>query len=254
MKRLLTVIFAAGLTFGQVTDPTKPPKPITPARPGDVVKVLNIRSETPPNRGNSAVRTVLGMYPSGSGVEMVFDETSRTLVVRGPAAAVKLIEDTLKVIDVAPPPSASVANVEVTIQLLYASSKEDAKNVVPSELQPTVQQLRAVFPYTSYRVMDTLLLRGRDDQNMSDGGTLSGSNSVYNLEYHPNIGPKVPSRTIRLKNLRFSLRILVSNSYTQVGLNTDIDAREGQKTVVGKMNVSGTEDAIFLVVSPKVIE
>jgi len=33
-----------------------------------------------------------------------------------------------------------------------------------------------------------------------------------------------------------------------------LDAKEGQKIVVGKANLANTEDAIILVITPKVIE
>jgi hypothetical protein len=65
-------------------------------------------------------------------------------------------------------------------------------------------------------------------------------------------------RTIRLGQLRFDVsRTVVVDGKAQVnrsGINTNIDVREGQKTVVGKSNITGTDDAIILVVTPKVIE
>jgi hypothetical protein len=116
--------------------------------------------------------------------------------------------------------------------------------------------------------MDTLLLRGRDGQGTEDSGTLPGSETIYQLKYTSNVAPGPAPRTVRLRNLQLGLRIKTvtgifkgddgkTNSqfqYISTGINTDLDVREGQKTVVGKSNISGTEDAIILVVSPKVIE
>jgi hypothetical protein len=38
------------------------------------------------------------------------------------------------------------------------------------------------------------------------------------------------------------------------GIRTDVDVREGQKVVVGKSNISGSVDALILIVTAKVVE
>jgi hypothetical protein len=37
-------------------------------------------------------------------------------------------------------------------------------------------------------------------------------------------------------------------------INTSLDAREGQKVVVGKSNMRGSDDAMILVITPRVLE
>jgi hypothetical protein len=253
MKNLLAVILGfTALALGQVTNPTAPAPKVTLARPGDVVKILPIAQKEIVNGYYSTYETLRKMYPAGSGVEMTFDSTHGTLVVRGPATAVKLVEDMVKQLDVPIAAAPPAANVEVTVHVLYASAKEDAKGIVPADLQPTVQQLKGIFSYSSYRVMDVLFMRGRDNQAMDETANVSGSSStIYQLRYTPIIalGPKPQS--VRLKGLSFSMR---GTGINNVGLTTDVDVREGQRVVVGKANLSGTEDAIILVVSAKVIQ
>lgn len=73
---------------------------------------------------------------------------------------------------------------------------------------------------------------------------------------------------MRLDNLSLFLRLYrVTRAYdsekkqaveqpdvSEANLATSLDAREGQKVVVGKSNVRGTDDAIILVITPRVIE
>ena len=42
--------------------------------------------------------------------------------------------------------------------------------------------------------------------------------------------------------------------YRRVGIGTNLDAAEGQKVVVGKSNTRGTDDALILVVTAKVVQ
>jgi hypothetical protein len=41
---------------------------------------------------------------------------------------------------------------------------------------------------------------------------------------------------------------------TVASIDTDLDIREGQKTVVGKSSVSSSGDALILVIVPKLVE
>ncbi len=42
--------------------------------------------------------------------------------------------------------------------------------------------------------------------------------------------------------------------YQEVGINTDLDVREGQKVVVGKTNMDSSDRALIVVVTAKVVE
>ena len=42
--------------------------------------------------------------------------------------------------------------------------------------------------------------------------------------------------------------------YRNAGLNTDIDVAEGQKVVVGKSSVNGSDEAMILIVTAKVVQ
>ena len=42
--------------------------------------------------------------------------------------------------------------------------------------------------------------------------------------------------------------------YVETGINTDVDIREGQRVVVGKANMDGTDRASIVVLTAKVVE
>ncbi len=236
MKKLI-LILAAAMAYGQG------PGPLAGF---EAVRVIEVRNADP----ESIVNTLSAVMPGIS-------RNGRMLVVRGSESVVTMIEDAVKKLDVAPPPPAGmqrVANVEFTFQLLYGSAQEGS-GTIPSDLEATVRQLRALFPYKNYRVLDTQVLRGRDGAAVEFSGTLPGSDAVYTLKYTPRVSPGAAPRSVRAQMLQFSARMKVSpGQFVPTAIITDVDAREGQKTVVGKSNVTGTDDAIILVLTVKVIE
>jgi hypothetical protein len=65
----------------------------------------------------------------------------------------------------------------------------------------------------------------------------------------------IQPRLVRINGLKLSLRLRTgANIFAETGINTDIDARERQKVVVGKSNLADSSDALILVITPKVIE
>ncbi len=191
---------------------------------------------------------------SSYGANIVSDGVLRVIAVKGNPENVQAVVAAIKSLDQPEPPQ---PNVELTIYLLFGSSKEAVPDAVPQDLASTVKQLKALFPYKSYKVMDSWLTRSRDRQNSENSGTLPGTQINYQFHVTPSIGPTSGGpRSVRLGNLRLGLQIPneTHTNFVTAGINTDLDAKEGQKTVVGKSNISGTEDALILVVIPKVIE
>jgi hypothetical protein len=236
MKKLILILAAATFAFGQTPAPA--PGPMAGF---EIVRVVEVTRGDP----NTIMTTLSAVLPGIS-------RSGRMLVVRGSAEAVGMIEDAIKKLDVAPPPTPEqrpAPNVELTVQLLYGSSQESQTTAVPADLDSTVRQLRSLFPYKSYRVMDTLFMRGRSGSTVMLSGTLSGGDSSYRFRYNGQALPGAAPRTVRLDNLELGVTKTV-----QSAIQTTLDVREGQKTIIGKANVTGTDDAIILVITPKVIE
>lgn len=195
----------------------------------------------------------------------------RALIVRGSEDVIRVVEEAVRKLDVprTPAPTAAVPNVELTVQLIYGSAQAGEEEPLPDDLASTIEQLRALFPYQSYRLMDSQLLRGRDHERTEASGVLPISGigisqpTVFNFRFTPEVADGAPPHTVRLRELRLGLRLPVRMpdsaegetrfNYVDSGITTELDAREGQKTVVGKSNV-GNADAVILVVTPRVIE
>jgi len=190
----------------------------------------------------------IGNVVSGLGAQVRSDPTLRMIAVSGDLNAVTAIEEAIKRMDVAPAPQ---RNVELTMYLLYASAQEVPNATVPAVLDATVKELRAGFPYKSYRVLDSNVLRARDGERAQVSGTLPGRGS-YDFQYNKaTISGQTP-RILRIDNLQMVVRL--NDSERGGSITTNLDVKEGQKTVVGKANVAASEDAIFLVITPKVVE
>ena len=109
----------------------------------------------------------------------------RVLVVTGPPDAVATIEEMVKKLDIQPPPEPKVPDFELTGYLVAGSSQPHAEDLPPA-LTTTVKQLRSVFNYKSYRVMDTFVIHGEVNMhgNSSASGILPGTlNSVYYFRF-----------------------------------------------------------------------
>lgn len=147
------------------------------------------------------------------------------------------------------------ANVELTVYLVtgFAQAQPAGKDEVPPDLSATLQQLRGVFAYKSYKLIEAITLRGRNWSGSEVAGELADY-SHYDFKYlRATITEETP-HTVRLDHLRLEITRRLHQQDEVVALvATDIDIKEGQRTVVGKSAVNGS-DALFLVIVPKVIE
>lgn len=228
MKRLLMIWLLAVAAWGQPTPET--------------VRVVEVKQGDP-----EGITRSIQMFVSAT-------VTGRMIVIKGPAAALDSAEAAIKRMDVPPPAVTPEPNVELTVYVLRGSTSETAGGALPGDLEPTVKQLRALFPYKSYSVMDTQILRARSGRSAEASATIDGY--VFSYKAQPTVNPGKAPRSIRLGRLEAGFRSpMVVDGKTQYqynGIITELDALEGQKTVVGKSNLG--PDAVIVVVTPKVIE
>jgi Bacterial type II/III secretion system short domain len=186
------------------------------------------------------------------------DPGLNVISVRAPKEVLAAIEESIQRLDV--PPAAS-RNIDLTAYLLIGSMREAPTDNPPSELDPVVKQLKAVFNYKGFRLLDTLVMRVREQT----GGNVHGSvaspvNDVRQpipYDFHINsvsISSEGAARVVRINNLNFTLHVPHPSGHFEVGVQTDIDVREGQKAVVGKANIDNADNALILVLTAKVIE
>ena len=172
--------------------------------------------------------------------------------------------------------SDEAAGLEVQLHLLVARRAADGEDEkLPASLDAVVKQLKATFPYKSYRLATTLLNR------VKNGGRLSvrwSGNPLFGQSPAPGSGPgsnefnilgvklekdDAGRDVVQLANFSFNARINVplpavasvtgppAVQQESTGITTDLSVREGEPTVVATLNVGPTGDALILVVSAK---
>jgi hypothetical protein len=239
MRRLLwTLIAAAGLAWGQ--DQSKP-----------LTKIIDVKYADP----DRIVRLVSGV----GGINIRSDSSLHAIVVSGNAEAVATVEAMVKKLDVAP------ANIELTVYLISGNVR-DATDDLPKDLASTAKQLHGVFAYKSYRILQSFVLRDRETANQQYGqpstsGTIPGSSSTYEFQYRTLTVSGGTPRVVQINGIRFFVQTPDGKvdkdgnaGYQNSTINTDLDVGEGQKVVVGKSNVRGSDDALILVITAQVVQ
>lgn len=191
----------------------------------------------------------------------------RVIAVTGPREVVAAVEDAIKRFDVPPP---ATKNIELTVYLLVALSEQTGAKNTPAELEGVLKQLRTVFTYQGFRLLDTLVVRSRNGME----GEVNGVAPKNPDDIHPTLyrfafgsasitSDNNTGRMIRIDNLRLGAKVPVKTgpptglaNFTTIdtGINTNIDVREGQKIVVGKATIDGSNNALFLVLTAKVVD
>jgi len=239
MKRILWMLVAVATLAAAQQDKT-----------GFVQKVVEIKQGDP--------RIITGLLRGGS-VDLRWDSSLRVMVLSGRPEAVADAEEAIKKLDVAPKPE---PNAELTVYLLSGSSQESVEgSEPPADLASTVKQLRGLFTYKSYRMVESFVLRGRNGSHADTSGILPGSGYPYFFRYNSATVNAGSPASVHIDGMSFSVQIPSGRrdkngepGISNIGVNTDLDAQVGQKIVVGKSSINDRNDAMIVVVSAKVIE
>lgn len=227
------------------------------------------KAEIPTDTGQTAKRIVTVKYADVEQLARVLNPLGgaianremRTISIFGSPEDVAAMENAIKRLDVPPPPT---ENIELTAYLLVASEQSGAKNT-PAELDGVIKQLKGVFPYQGYRLLDTLMVRcrsGREGEanGMAPSNPEDVNKTLYQLRFRSvTLIPDSAGKRIRIDGLRLGAKMPVrtsSNNFTYIdtGINTDLDVREGQKVVVGKATVDSSNNALFLVLTARIVD
>jgi hypothetical protein len=193
---------------------------------------------------------------------IVWDDQLRALVVNRPKSDMAEIEQMIQRFDVPPLP---VLNIDVTIYLMSALGTPST-GAVPQELEGVVKQLKNTFSYKGYQLIDTEVMRVRAGQGgevsgVVDGApSLDGNKTISQVKFRSaSVSTDEKGRAIRIDGLKVGFRVPVRSgekqyNYIDTGINTDVDVREGQKVVVGKSNMDGSDRASIVVLTAKVVD
>ena len=253
---LLSVMMTPVLLWPQT--PTEP----APAAEAAVTKIVRVHSARPEK---------LAAMVSAGNVAIRADDALKAIVVRGKPADVATVEQTIRELDNSSTPAAS-RDVELMVYLVSGSNAAPTPST-PAEklpaLAPVVKQLRAIFPYSDYQLLSTMLLRSGEGTGTASTGLLkpfqNGNNgSTYPSTYAINFKDATISQeggrpSIHLRQFHFSTRPFITVSATagqnyDIGIQTDVDLPEGQKVVVGKANIESADSAIFVILSAKLMQ
>jgi len=162
-------------------------------------------------------------------------------------------------------PSAAPTNIDLTIYMVVGHEAESSAGSVPvpKELDSVVTQLKNAFAFKSYSLLDVLALRtrtGEQASTTSSGGAVpngNGSAPVITTFRINNAAVGGDGASIHISRLNANIKMPVVSgmqvSYTDLGLNSDVDIKEGQKVVIGRLGIS-KDQALFLVMTAKILQ
>jgi hypothetical protein len=246
MKKLISTMLIAFLYAGALL--AQPPvQRVVTIKNGNLKGIWNTLKELAPTNG---------MVISAS--------DSDHLILSGPKDAVAGFEEIIKQLDV---PPIIKKDVETTVYMIIASAQAANATSLPPDLDPVVKQLKNIFNYKGFRLLESFVLRSRDGENGETNGFLPpleslppGNKISYQFQYNEvSIDGGDNARVAHFHHLRLAIRVPVAtgNGTTKedASIATDIDVPEGKKVVVGKTSaLEGSDGALILVISAKVVD
>src|SRR3990172_5394600 len=128
----------------------------TPPKTQETIRVLNL--DTKPGGVHKVFETKYVDVETLAEILKVFpcyiksDQGLRLIGVSCPAEVISSVEDTIKRIDI------PAKNIEITVYMLSASEKAGESSGIPPEIQSVIKQLRGVFSYQNYRLLETAVV------------------------------------------------------------------------------------------------
>jgi hypothetical protein len=212
---------------------------------------------------NGILRTVRDLAP---GSNMLISTDSEHIILSGSKEVVTGFEEIIKQLDV-PPPAQN--NVEIDAYMVIASAHAENRNPIPAELDPVVAQLKGLFTYKSFRLLDSFVLRARSGERGENSGSVQpsspapeGAKISYRFEFNKvRVDKGEAARLVRFDGLHLNINAPVGLDakgelrWSGAEIRTDVDVPEGKKVVIGKTSgIEGADSALILVISAKVVD
>jgi hypothetical protein len=224
----------------------------------NVQKVVTIK-----NGNRSGILHTLNDLAPTNGMVITTSDNDH-LILSGPKDTVAGFEEIIKQLDVAP---VVKKDVEATVYMIIASAQSASTNPLTPDLDPVVKQLKGIFNYKGFRLLESFVLRSRDGEHGDTTGFLPplenlppGNKISYALRYNKvSIEGSDNARVAHFDRLQLNLKVPVATSNGTIGvdasISTDVDVPEGKKVVVGKTSaLEGSDGALILVISAKVVD
>jgi hypothetical protein len=253
--RLLTLLVTAGLLFAQ----DKPAEKTPERQEAEIIQVKTLTGDS-----FNRLMSLLNVF----GVKYRGDDQLRTIVVYGPKDVVAEMRRVVEQLDRPGSEAALGKNIDMTLTLLRCSQKPaTTAESLPPDIEPVARQLREATQYKDIRLWDVISLRLQEGKDASEnmllpGAIAAGQSATASIVMHPEaVYRKNQGRYVRFLRMELNFRIPVASgvnnqqfTYQDVGMKTSGEFMEGQKTVLGKISGIGADDALFAVITFKVID
>ena len=226
-------------------------------KPESTTRMITLKHADP-----QEISGVIRMFEVNVNVNSQF----KIISISGLSDKVAAAEAAIHKLDVSP------KTIELVVHFVVGSDQTNLTgSAVPADVRDVISQLRNVFTFKDYRMLDTLSLRTRAGSSAETTGILdSRANPRLSQFSIRNSSVSEDGATIRIDRMHAGLRIPMRRNgpvdakggaaaqakvdYMNTGIDQDIDVKEGQKVVVGRSSLEGPEKALFLILTAKVIQ
>jgi hypothetical protein len=251
MKRYLLALLLLALPLAAQDAPPKPDDPAKITRRVD--KLFMLKYADPGSLSN-----LLRIF----GATIVPNPEMHALAVEATPESMTAIEDAIKRLDV---PASAPRNLELTVYFVVGAEGETPYGgPLPKDLDPVISALKSTLPFKEYRLMDVMTIRTRTGQqvnmnsnagSMKEDGRGQAQITTYFQINSSSINPD--GVTVRLDRMRSTAKVPYATGggwqNMDLSINEDMDVKEGQKAVVGRVGIS-RDQALFLVLSAKILQ
>jgi hypothetical protein len=213
------------------------------------------------DRGNRAIQFVSRIMAGRARIE--WDPVLRQVVIFGSADHVAHAEELLRKFDV-PEVRKPAKTFEFTIYLVgaYVDPASTRGGPMPADLDSVVKEMRSACAYRAFRLLDTIPVSTRTTSRMTEyDGILPVTAVGAGTRYFYKVLIDSPQllddgKTVLTPEFKFTVDIPSPSSGVKAGesgIRSDLTVREGQKVVLGKIRLDDGDNAVFLVVTVKIV-
>jgi hypothetical protein len=253
------------MTFGQqAKTPTPAPSPKAPdyvEEKGFKGKIFEIKYRDP----YGLLQVVRPLASGFKGATMSVDRDFRTLTVRDFPENIAAIDEAIKRLDT---PQAPRPDIEFNVHVLIASTAAGNREDYPAELADVVTQLKSALKYKSYTLMTSGIHRAKEGGGQLENSGVAESNLFSSVPTPPNpifynysldsisIDSGSGAPTVQVGRFRFNMRVPLNLGaqvqYENVGFQSPVGLRQGEKVVVGSTTMGNK--GLVVVVSAKLFK
>jgi len=194
--------------------------------------------------------SALGSGANGAAMRWANEGGLNTITVRDFPENLALIEEAIKRLDV-PSASSKTSNVELHVQVLFASKQPGHEGNVSDELQPVIKSLRGALAYRGYTLAasfvqrwDTSLMSPIKGKGLIEGSALAlgtakdPSQLRLEWEVYPGLGAEQrlnASASLQIPKFQFFVYEERSSgsTFSLAKIETSVSLKEGEHVVVG---------------------